>query len=182
MNKILVPYDFSETAHHALDFAMQMAYKAGACDVTLFHVIQAPSASAFQKVMGGGQPDLAEVLQMKDMIAKIKDMMDQLIADHATANVTVNRKVRIGNPDIEIIEEVEKEGTEMVVMGTTGADGLDEFFVGSNAEKVVRHASCPVITMRNEAKLETIKEIVFASDFENLDEARKYFSFGLIIV
>ena len=86
MNKILVPYDFSETAHHALDFAMQMAYKAGACDVTLFHVIQAPSASAFQKVMGGGQPDLAEVLQMKDMIAKIRITFTQSAATAKTPN------------------------------------------------------------------------------------------------
>ena len=169
MNKILVPFDFSDASDNALNFALQMATKASACEITLFHVIEHPTASAF-KTMGVNDYDPMEVIYMKKLIQQVETKMVDTIGKANVGKVEVKQKIKLGNPDNEIIEEVSKEEIDLIVMGTSGSEGLDEFFVGSNAEKVVRHASCPVITMKNSANLDTIKEIIFASDFENVTD------------
>ena len=169
MNKILVPFDFSDASNNALNFALQMATKASACEITLFHVIEHPTASAF-KTMGVNDYDPMEVIYMKKLIEQVETKMVDTIGKANVGKVEVKQKIKLGNPDNEIIEEVSKEEIDLIVMGTSGSEGLDEFFVGSNAEKVVRYASCPVITMKKSANLDTIKEIIFASDFENVTE------------
>jgi len=169
MNKLLVPFDFSETSKHALDFALQMATKASACKITLLHVIEHPTASTF-KTMGVNDYDPMEIMYMKKLIEQVEVKMASTLKEANVGQVEVVQKIKLGNPDKEVMEEVEREEIDLIVMGTSGSEGLDEFFVGSNAERVVRHAACPVITMNNPANLETIKEIVFASDFENVNE------------
>ncbi len=169
MNKLLVPYDFSEASKNALDFALQMAKKASACEITLFHVIEHPTASAF-KTMGVNDYNPMEVMYMKKLIEQVEFKMGETIVAANVGTVKVNHKIKLGNPDNEIIQEVNNEDVDLIVMGTSGSEGLDEFFVGSNAEKVVRYSSCPVITMNNASNLNIIKEIVFASDFENVND------------
>ena len=169
MNKLLVPFDFSEASKNALSFALQLATKDAPCDITLFHVIEHPTASAF-KTMGVNDYDPMEVMYMKKLIEQVEAKMAKTIEDSNTRLVKVESKIKLGNPDNEIMQEVDNEDIDLIIMGTSGSEGLDEFFVGSNAEKVVRYANCPVITMHKAANLETIKEIVFASDFENVSE------------
>ncbi len=168
MKKIVVPYDFSDISRHSLDFAVQLAYKGGG-EVTLFHVIEHPSASRM-KTMGISDVDPMEVMYMKRLIEQTEKKMAEAIADAGNANVSVRAEIKLGNPDEELVEEVESNGCDLIVMGTTGAEGLEEFFIGSFSEKIVRNASCPVVTVRNKANAEIIKEIVFASDFEKVDE------------
>lgn len=169
MNKILVPFDFSDASKNALDFALQMALKASACEITLFHVIEHPTASAF-KTMGVNDYDPMEVMYMKKLIEQVESKMATILNEANTGKVKVKQKIKLGNPDNEIIQEVESEEIDLIIMGTSGSEGLDEFFVGSNAEKVVRYAGCPVITMKNPANIKTIKELVFASDFDNVND------------
>ncbi len=168
MKKIVVPYDFSDISRHSLDFAVQLAYKVGG-EVTLFHVIEHPSASRM-KTMGISDVDPMEVLYMKRLIEQTEKKMAEAIADAGNANVSIRPEIKLGNPDEELVEEVESNECDLIVMGTTGAEGLEEFFIGSFSEKVVRNASCPVVTVRNKANADIIKEIVFASDFEKVDE------------
>ncbi|MCP4457967.1 MAG: universal stress protein [Cytophagales bacterium] len=169
MNKLLVPYDFSKSSKSALSFALQMAKKASACSITLFHVIEHPTASAF-KTMGVNDYNPMEIMYMKKLIEQVEVKMNQTIDDASVGQVEVKQKIKLGNPDNEITQEVENENIDLIIMGTSGSEGLDEFFVGSNAEKVVRYASCPVITMNKAANLDIIKEVVFASDFENVTD------------
>jgi nucleotide-binding universal stress UspA family protein len=169
MNKILVPFDFSDVANNALDFAVQLASRASACEVTLYHVVEHPSEGTF-KTMGISDYDPMEVLYLKKLIEQVEQKMAKALSKYDGGKVTVNSKIRLGNPDRQIIEEAENEKIDLIVMGTGGAEGLQEFFEGSYSEKVVRHASCPVITVRGAAKAEIIREIVFASDFEEINE------------
>lgn len=169
MDKILVPYDLSEISDAALDFALQMANKTGACEITVFHVIEHPTASAYEKLMNDTYQPM-EIKYFRDLVEKVQSKLNEAVDAHNTDKVTVKKKVMIGNPDREILEEIEEGKMDMVIMGTSGSSGVDEFFVGSNSEKVVRHAKCPVITMQNRSNADTIKEIVFASDFETVNE------------
>jgi nucleotide-binding universal stress UspA family protein len=169
MNKILVPYDFSEVASTALDFAIQLGNRAAGCQVTLFHVIEHPSASTF-KTMGISDYDPMEVIYMKKLIAQVEAKLVETIASRGNGKASLDFRIKLGNPGTEVVQMVESDKIDLVVMGTRGAEGLSEFFIGSNSEKVVRHAACPVITMKHAAKVDVIKEIVFASDFEQIDE------------
>lgn len=167
MKKILVPYDFSEVAEHALDFACQIADKAS-CDIRLLNVIEHPTADSF-RTMGIQDLDPMEQLYIKKMIEKVKEKLQAAITNSNYADDKISYKIQLGNPFHNIIDEITEENVDLVVMGTEGAEGLNEFFVGSNAEKVVRKASCPVITVQNKCELEPINKIVFASDFIHTD-------------
>ncbi len=163
MKKILVPYDFSAVAEHALDFACQIADKAG-CEIRLINVIEHPTKDSF-RTMGIQDVDPLEQVYIKKMIETVEGKLSSVIANAKYADEKISYKIQLGNPFHNIIDEITEEKVDLVVMGTEGADGVNEFFVGSNAEKVVRKAACPVITVQNKCELEPIQKIVFASDF-----------------
>jgi len=168
MKKILVPYDFSKVAEHALDFACQIADKAE-CEIRLLNVIEHPTADSF-RTMGIQDLDPMEQLYIKKMIEKVKEKLGQVISDAKYTDDKISYKIQLGNPFHNIIDEIVEENVDLVIMGTEGAEGVNELFVGSNAEKVVRKASCPVITVQNKCELEPIEKIVFASDFIHTHE------------
>lgn len=169
MNRILVPYDFSKVADHALEFAVQVAQKAKAKDVMLLNVIEHPSESRL-KTMGASQMDPMEEVYFNQLIKLTKKKLSDRI-ESAKFPVAVNSKIQLGSPYHKLAEEVAEEVVDLVVMGSTGADGVDEMFVGSNAERVVRTANCPVITIKGPAKLDEIKNIVFASNYHEVKES-----------
>lgn len=172
MKKILVPFDFTDLAKNALDFAVQLSAKSDNSEVTIYHIIEHPTPSTL-KTMGvvDYQTDPMEVLYIKKMIEQVETKMAELVDSlKVPKNASIKQKIKIGNPEKEIHNEVSEADIDVVIMGTSGAEGLDEFFVGSNAEKVVRNAQCPVLTLQNPAKIDHINEIVFASDFSNHDQ------------
>lgn len=168
MKKILVPYDFSEVAEHALDLASQIAKKASG-DIRLLNVIEHPTADSF-RTMGMQGMDPMEQLYIKKMIETVGGKLEAVSSEADHADDKISYKIQLGNPFHNIIEEITEEKVDLVVMGTEGAEGLNEFFVGSNAEKVIRKATCPVITVQNKCELEPIEKIVFASDFMRTDD------------
>lgn len=170
MNKILVPYDFSDVAKHALDFAAQIARKSKAESLTLINIIEQPTPSDF-KTMGVSDPDPMENIWVKRMIDNAEARMEELMADEAFKDISLNYKISMGNPFRELDEEIGTQGIELVVMGTSGASGIEEFFVGSNAERMVRYSKAPVITVGAAATLEDVNDIVFASNFHEVSEA-----------
>ena len=69
----------------------------------------------------------------------------------------------MGNPFTNISDEITHNNTDLVIMGTRGSGSLDEVILGSNAERVVRHANCPVICVKSETNYSEIKNIAFAT-------------------
>ncbi len=167
MNKILVPFDFSEVAAHALRFAGQMARQSADCQVIVLHVVEHPTPSSF-KTMGVTDYDPMENIYVTKLIQSVKGKLESLLASEEFGGISMASKIKIGNPYHEIAAEIGEEQTDLVVMGTSGASGLDEYLVGSNAERVVRMAKCPVITMQEPADVAEIDEIVFASNFYDI--------------
>ena len=84
------------------------------------------------------------------------------LPDHELNIVT---ETVVGFPWEQIIAYASDKNIELIVMGTHGTSGLNEFLIGSNAEKVVRFAECPVLTVRDKINYPTIKNMVFASTF-----------------
>jgi len=85
--------------------------------------------------------------------------------------INVTYKIQVGSPYQKLSDEIAEQAVELVVMGTTGADGAGEVFIGSNAERVVRTANCPVVTLKQAANLSEMKKIVFASNFHEVKES-----------
>jgi nucleotide-binding universal stress UspA family protein len=171
MKKILVPTDFSIQAEHALDLACELAKKAGA-EITLLNVLDIPGGSAFASssssfdVLGApgyaSQMDNVYVVQLYE---QTKKKLEEKIQHHRFKDISIGYKLQIGNPYYSISEEIADSKTNLVVMGTTGTSGVEEFLIGSNTEKVVRLAKCPVLTVKQKIAADSIKNIVFASNF-----------------
>jgi nucleotide-binding universal stress UspA family protein len=163
MNRILVPFDFTEVADEALKFAIQLAERGHADQVSLLNIVEHPSESAL-KFMGATQMDPMTNVYITKLIQLVKDKLEAKVAEQ-TSSVNLNYKIQIGNPYQSIASEVTQKEVDLVIMGTSGSEGIDELFVGSNAERVVRSAECPVITLKEAADANDIHDLVFASNF-----------------
>lgn len=168
MKRILVPYDFSKVSEHALDFACQIADKA-ASEIMLLNVIEHPTADSF-KTLGMQNVDPMEQLYVKKMYETVQAKLAEVVSAAKYSDDLITTKIQLGNPFNTIIDQIVEEKMSLLVVGTDGAEGLNEFFAGSNAEKIVRKATCPVITIQNKCELEPIEKIVFASDFQHTDD------------
>jgi nucleotide-binding universal stress UspA family protein len=170
MKTILVPTDFSPQAENAMDFAIQMS-KMGLSSVMLLNVIEHPTSDTFNTmgiVQSGYNP--MENLYILKMMESAKAKMEAIMANPDYKEVKVKYKILIGNPYKEISREIAEMAADIVVMGTEGTTGFTESLMGSNVERVVRNANCPVISVKDKATVKKIKDIAFASDFVDVDK------------
>ena len=158
MKNILVPTDFSNEAGFALDFAVQLASKTNG-KVHVLNVVEIPINAA-------ADPMGAPIIQDwgSDFTKSIKESNQEKLDGILGKYQNIDGIVEIGIMLDSTLEFIEGNDIDLVVMGTKGATGLKEIFVGSNAEKVVRYAHCPVITLAYAANVEAIEEIVFGLD------------------
>ncbi len=168
MKRILIPYDFSPVAEYALDFACQIASKLDG-EIMLLNVIEHPTADSF-KTMGIQVEDPMEQLYIKKMYETVSAKMAKIVSNAKYTDEKISTKIQLGNAFNTIINQITEEQADLMVVGTEELDGMNDFFVDSNAEKIVRYASCPVITIREKAEVEPIKKIVFASGFIDNDD------------
>lgn len=172
MKKIIVPTDFSEQAQNALDLACEIGQKTGA-KIVLMHVIEYSKkqttflGSSALNTMG----TISTGIEMDDiyfieLYKKRRRQLSEIIEDPAYAEIELIDKIMLGTPYHAIEEEITESDADFIIMGTTGVNDWEESLIGSTAEKVVRHASCPVLTLRKKVKVSDIKKIVFASDFK----------------
>lgn len=160
MHKILVPTDFSEQAENALKVAAMLAKKHEA-EIYLLHMMEIPMQ---QIDPGAVKSDIPEALFfMKLAHKKFEDLMESDFLDGITVHETVKADITFN----EIKESCKELDIDLIVMGSHGASGLKEMFIGSNAEKVVRSSEVPVLVIKNHHTSFNIKNFVFASDFKN---------------
>ena len=144
ITKILVPIDFSPHAERAFGYAAALARRLGA-ELTLVHVVEDPFATG----AWGGEtyiPNVGELLQ--ELIASAERQLTPWKEKPAAHGLTVKSAVITGRPAHSIIEHAAKEGCDLIVMGTHGRAGLSHAVMGSVAERVLRKAPCPVLTVR----------------------------------
>jgi nucleotide-binding universal stress UspA family protein len=164
MKTILVPFDFSDQAENAFEFAQGLAIKTNA-HLKLLHVLETPTLTNLG-TMGTMEPAYGiDQIYVIELIEKRKKQLAAIEAKLAHADFEFSTKLIFGNPYAGISKEVAEFDANLIVMGSKGSSGLEELLIGSNTEKVVRNATCPVITIKDKRDVNDIKTIVFASDF-----------------
>ncbi|MGH7962367.1 MAG: universal stress protein [Candidatus Binatia bacterium] len=143
---ILVPCDFSESAEYACGWALGLAEQWGAKLLLLHAVTPVAPVTA---------PDGMAVVDFPrletELIADAEKRLRALVAGKGTTTGPVDTRVVMGNPFWEICQTAEQEHVDLIVMGSQGRTGLAHVFLGSVAERVVRHAPCPVLVARRPA-------------------------------
>jgi nucleotide-binding universal stress UspA family protein len=169
MKKILIPTDFSKEAQNAGFIASQIAAKFKA-ELVFLHSIEVTST---ESINASGAPSnfdsYADSMLVHESIQRANEEMNKLVKDPKYQGVIVSQVIKIGSPFSHIYEAVE-EGVDFIVMGTKGATGLSEVLIGSNTEKVVRRAKCPVLSVKEAITDDVFKNIVYATDIDDHDE------------
>ena len=140
---ILVPCDFSEYAEQAYSWALGLAEKWQA-KILLVH--------AAQLFTSFGYPESVYLLDLKKMedeiLADAERRLREFVDKKGSSPVIVETRAVTGDPFWEICQIAEQEPADLIVMGSHGRTGLAHVLLGSVAERVVRHAPCPVLVAR----------------------------------
>lgn len=149
IDRILVPVDFSACSQAACEHAAQIALRFGAV-VELLHVWDVPAFSGailpevFTSAPAADDESVAGFVQKRATKA-----MEAMVADLERRGVVgVRRRLEMGDPTTAIVKVAEEGRFSLIVMGTHGRRGFSRLLLGSVAEKVVRIAPCPVLTVR----------------------------------
>lgn len=145
LSRILVPTDFSEGSEHAWSEARRLAARLGA-ELILVHVlVEAPlySEGPFTMKVARGVFAAAREWAVKSL--------GEWTETAAAAGLTARWVLRTGVPYKEIVGAAAREGADLIVIGTRGRGGLDRALLGSVADRVIRLAPCPVVSVRETA-------------------------------
>lgn len=169
MKRILVPTDFSKAAQIAVETACDIALKSGA-QLILLHVVEAVTGGSYN--VEGEVPygnDSEERLFTMKLIERSKKQLEKQAADPKLSGVKVKTLLRLGTPFHGMQTIITEQKVDLVVMGTSGRTQVAEFTIGSNTERIVRHAFCPVLTVQRKPARANFKNIVYATSL-NKDE------------
>jgi nucleotide-binding universal stress UspA family protein len=144
---IVVPTDFSETSTAALEYGWDLAEALGA-SLHVLHVILDPYGQPWApEAFAVSLPGLIEQWEREAM-----ERMQGMVPPAIQAKVRVTFATRVGHPFVEILRYAKEQPVDLIVMGTHGRGPVAHMLMGSVAEKVVRKAACPVLTVRPQAE------------------------------
>lgn len=142
LKKILVPHDFSDYSLHALKYAVTLAehFKS---ELLVLHVVEPivyPADFSFGQV---------SIPAMEEEIRKhSEEQLSELVTNEIPKDAKVTTIIKVGKPFAEIIDVAKRENIDLIVISSHGRTGMDHVLFGSTADKVVRKAPCPVLTIR----------------------------------
>ncbi|SDE33905.1 Nucleotide-binding universal stress protein, UspA family [Pricia antarctica] len=159
MKSIIVPTDFSQQSEYALKVATTLAKKHKA-EIILLHMLELNQA-----LISGAEGFYPEqsVFLIKMAEKRLTDMMGKPYLKGIDV-VPIVKHFKVFS---EVNEVAKKHNADLVVMGSHGADGFKEMFVGSNAEKVVRNSDIPVLIIKKDIPNFKVKDFVFGCDFKD---------------
>ncbi len=176
IRKILCPIDFSEFSESVLAYTAAFA-KLFASEVTVLHVFATAAPP------GGSATYPAWLLQVPEARKSIADELHLLSAPLSSAGVTLRTQIAEGNTAAEIVRHAADHDVDLVVMGTHGRSGFDRLTLGSVAEKVLRKAPCPVLTIppgaARTATDVSVRRILCPTDFSTCSEHALDFALSL---
>ena len=161
MKKILVPCDFSNQAIDAFRVALDIA-KQSKGEIHLITVIEMP---VMQDTVLMPTLSFEETL-FTEMKANTDKQFEKLKTEYAKDFTNINMSSLYGVTAFTILNYIEENNIELVVIGSTGASGMQELLIGSNAEKIVRRSRIPVLVIKKYTEASSIKNIVFPSTLE----------------
>lgn len=159
---VLLPTDFSESAHHAIDFALRF-YEGRPYHYVFLNAVEPTTASS----NAGMIVSMSEILT-RDSLAGLKKELEWVHSLPHAASATFETIQMFGDVVNCTEQLVADRHIDVVIMGTTGASGLKEFFVGSNAAAVIQDIPVPVVTIPFQAAYTGMRKILYATDFKPL--------------
>ncbi|MBK8205763.1 MAG: universal stress protein [Planctomycetes bacterium] len=162
-NRVVIPTDFSDTAQTAVNLGAEIAayYKStidlvNAVDATVYAYAGYPFASL-----------------SKELLTSAEDALRRAKLPASTAALKVNRYVLSGSPATEVVEHAKRHSADLIVVGTHGHGAVARFLLGSVADRVLHHATCPVIVTKKpqgtvkhpKKKVKPFSRILFPTDF-----------------
>lgn len=136
---ILCPIDFSGASYHALEYAVRFATASGA-KLIVPHILHDTMSPEFRP--GGHAIPFTDV--KRAAAAKLNEVWTEKMGSYANTSLIVE----VGDPFSEILAIAEAHGADLLITATHGRTGLKHLLIGSVAEKLVRHAACPVFVVR----------------------------------
>ncbi|WP_121964514.1 universal stress protein [Myroides sp. N17-2] len=168
MKKILVPTDFSTQAYNALKVAACIAKKSENSEILLLHILDLPQQGTDSIQKGTPAP---EVMFFKNAA---EQKLQELALSPIFADIKVSTSLILDRTAYGVTKTAETNDVDLIVMGSHGASGVKEYFVGSNTQKVVRTSDAPVLVIKGNGDDFKVHDLVFASDFtDNMKESFK---------
>jgi nucleotide-binding universal stress UspA family protein len=161
MKRILVPTDFSQCASFAADTAIKMAKKSNS-EVHFLHFMSIPIHFL---QMESGQDKVFPELNAE--VEEVKSDLQTLVDKAHKAGVQSEYFLSFNESSSNIIKHIQEQMIDLVVMGSHGASGVRELFIGSNAQRIVRLSPVPVLILKQEFDNSESPSIAFVSDFES---------------
>lgn len=161
MKKILVPTDFSECAQNATDIAIEIAKRYGAT-LHFYHFVSVPidwiHLDIAQNVV---YPDVSQEVK------RVQQRLSEMVRYAEKKGLESTSYMDFDNSADAVTKYAKANDISMIVMGSHGAKGIKEFFLGSNAQKVVRNAEIPVLIVKGPVENASFPNVLFVSDFED---------------
>ncbi len=153
MKQIIVAIDFSKTSLNALAYGIHIANKAKA-DVQMVWV---DNTTSEEVVFEGFAHE-----ERNEKVALLKELQEKY--SKSLKGGKLDYKTRKGKVYLEIAQQAKSVNADLIVAGTHGVSGFEEFWIGSNAYRIVTNAPCPLITIRHDCKVEDIQRILIPID------------------
>jgi len=154
MKQILVATDFSRCSLHALEYAIDLANRIKANILLVWVDNTRSDESVYPDVLTGSRKEITD--NFEEIVAKYKDQLKP---------GEITYKIRKGKVHLEVANQAKYSDAMLVIAGTHGVSGFEEFWIGSNAYRIVTYAPCPVITIRTDYNYrEDINKIVVPID------------------
>lgn len=161
ITKLLVPTDFSDQAMYALEVAAKMAKKYGA-KIYLLHLLEMPELVTD----GPGRQSTSELPEALYFMRLAHKRFDEVLDSPLLKDIEVIEAAEFNGAFEGIMDYVDKYDIDLIIMGSSGASGIEGFFIGSNTEKVVRHAKIPVLVIKSQNKDFKVHKLLFATDLQ----------------
>lgn len=137
--KILCGTDFSESSYHALDYGLRFA-KASDGTLLVVHLVHVPSGD----LLG----EQAYTLNFAEVRNQMQALLDDLYTTRLQSYPKTELLIDFGDPSQQLIKVASDRDVDLIVTSTHGRSGLSHLIMGSVAEKIIRHAPCPVFVVR----------------------------------
>ena len=140
MKNIIVGVDFSETSLNALEHAMSLALRLRA-KLTLLFVVS-PDAKLMEEIDENKKSSIVDIAdkKMQELVVQCQRVLPKY---------NVKYKIRIGKVSQEMNAEAKEQGDAIIIVGTHGCSGVEEFFIGSSAYRIINQSDFPVISIRD---------------------------------
>ncbi len=161
ISHILFPTDFSDTSEKALPFALELARRNKA-SISMVHTIEEPYDFA---------PMLEDVKKQvnRKVETLFNDKLEEIAENSDYKELDIDTRIQNGRVSLAILEETKQSKADLVVMGTTGASGLEKVLFGSNASEIILQSKVPVLAVPENSGYNGLDHITFLTDYNDGD-------------